>query len=351
MVDAVFTFENEDGSLVVNGTITENPDGSLTFTLEVDDSQPAGVPGSSIGDLRGFFLELDESLFDLGAFSVSGADVTDSQFGAESVSDLGNGANMQGVPLTPFDIGVEIGTEGASPDDIQSTTFTLSHSTQDLSVEDIFDLGLRINSVGPARGDRGGSEKLVTEPIFLGSIEGTKFYDQNDNDSIDGGDVALAGWEVKLYSADADDGSGAGGTAGNGVLEPGEIAAATPVQTTTTDGSGNYEFTGVMPGDYFVVETVPAGWTSNGQTQHAVTVEPGEVYGDEGDEPTDFLNISSIDISGTKYEDFNADGIVNGLDAGLPGWDVKVWFDDGDGVFEGRRRRHVGDNGDDRREW
>ena len=168
----------------------------------------------------------------------------------------------------------------------------------------------------------------------LGSIEGTKFYDQNDNDTIDGDDIPLAGWEVKLYSADADDGSG-GGIAGNGTLEAGEIAAATPVQTTTTDSSGDYEFTDVMPGDYFVVETVPSGWTSNGPIQHAVTVESGEVYGDEGDEPTDFLNISSIDISGTKYEDFNADGIVNGPDEGLPGWDIKVWLDDGDGVFEG----------------
>ena len=74
----------------------------------------------------------------------------------------------------------------------------------------------------------------------LGSWSGNVSKDTN-SDGI--GDVNLAGVIIKLYRD----------TNGDGRLD------GSPIATTTTNSSGNYNFTNLTPGDYVAVETQPAG--------------------------------------------------------------------------------------------
>src|SRR5438874_7936570 len=71
-------------------TITENESGSLSFALN--------VAGSYTGDLRGFFFDVaDERVIGTLAVTNTSAGFTQFQQGDDSVSDLGHGANMNGL--------------------------------------------------------------------------------------------------------------------------------------------------------------------------------------------------------------------------------------------------------------
>lgn len=142
--------------LSVSITIDDEADpGNLVITLAVDE-------GGNTGDLRGFFAHIaDESL--LGGLSVTGTGITQSEFDANNVINLGGGNNLNGggSPCR-CDLGLEIGTPGMGSDDYQSVTFTLSHASESLDVslfsEQYF--GVRATSVGQD-GSRGGSSKLI----------------------------------------------------------------------------------------------------------------------------------------------------------------------------------------------
>jgi hypothetical protein len=145
----------------------------LTVAVSIDDGADPDnlvitldVTGGDIGDLRGFFAHVsDESLLS-GLFVVSGLN---SSFDADSVARVGGGNNLNGGgTLCPCDLGIEIGSPGIGSNDIQSVTFTLSHTSQALDVslfaEQAF--GVRATSVGPLAGRRDGSSKLIgTFPV------------------------------------------------------------------------------------------------------------------------------------------------------------------------------------------
>ena len=149
MNELVFNISNFNGDEAeVQLTLVEE-NGDIRITAEVI---------NPLGDLRGIFFNLtNEDL--LTGLTVTGNDVTDSQFGpANTVSDLGQEANIN---PGSFDAGIEIGTPGIGDDDIASTTFTIAHATADLTL-DLFDdqsFGVRLTSVGTD--DRSGSSKLV----------------------------------------------------------------------------------------------------------------------------------------------------------------------------------------------
>ncbi|MCP5364452.1 MAG: hypothetical protein H6905_04355 [Hyphomicrobiales bacterium] len=143
-----------EGEPSVTVTVTEM-DGQLEFALTVNEADGA------IGDLRGLFFHVaDPSVLE--GLSVTGDDVTDSAFSADRVSNLGNGCTMKGE-ADPFDAGIEIGSQGMSADDIQSTSFTLAHDSLDLSLDMIMgqEFGIRMTSVGTEDDGREGSLKLV----------------------------------------------------------------------------------------------------------------------------------------------------------------------------------------------
>jgi hypothetical protein len=85
----------------------------------------------------------------------------------------------------------------------------------------------------------GGSLQINPSGVIRGTISGFKWNDQNGSASPDGSEPRLSGWTIRLCA---------------------DSGCSTVLQTTTTDGSGNYSFN-VMPGTYFVREVLQSGWT------------------------------------------------------------------------------------------
>lgn len=147
-----------DGAVDTRITV-EEVDGDLVFTVEVLETD------GNIADLQGLFFDFnDESL--LGNLSVTGPDVSNSSFDANSVDNLGKGLNMKGHHTNKgnaFDAGIAFGTPGIGKDDIQTTTFTLSSDGEDLTLSDIEGarFGVRYTSVGEEDGPREDSLKIV----------------------------------------------------------------------------------------------------------------------------------------------------------------------------------------------
>lgn len=111
---ATMTFQVNDASTAggypaVWVTITENTDGILAFNI----TQQGGI----VGDLRGLFFDIaDESLLKT---LVVGANSGDIRIGDDSIKDLGDGANMNG--LLGSDKGYDVGIESALPTSARMT--------------------------------------------------------------------------------------------------------------------------------------------------------------------------------------------------------------------------------------
>ncbi len=144
-------------------TITENADGTLSFNV----SQAAG---GIIGDLRGLFFDVnavaDGALASSLSISAASA-VSTLTTGNDSITNLGNGSNMNGLTSSNgdggFDGGINIGSAGIGSDDIRSFSFTMGSSTRGLTLDDFanVDFGVRLTSVGTLGGTRSDSSKLL----------------------------------------------------------------------------------------------------------------------------------------------------------------------------------------------
>lgn len=200
---ATMTFQINDSSTggtnpAVWVTVTENSDGTLTF----DVTQAGGV----VGDLRGLFFDVaDESI--LSSLKVI-ATSTDIRMGDDSIKDLGDGANMNGLLGSDkgYDVGIEVGSAGIGKgDDIRSYSFTLDSSARNLSLADVanVDFAARLTSVGVIGGTRADSSKILE--ITSQAID-AKFdlvaVDENTtatgnvltNDTTSGGSSSVMGW-------------------------------------------------------------------------------------------------------------------------------------------------------------
>lgn len=159
-----FTIEDFTGSDTrVKFTLDDQIAGSGKVQFKVD---YIATGNNTIADIRGIFFNIaNDSL--LKGLTVSGTDITTSQFGpagsVQSVGGSSNNLNGGGGQKNLFDAGVEIGKEGIGngKGDIQSTIFTLSHSSQALTLQQFSqqDFGVRLMSVGSGN-SRNGSSKL-----------------------------------------------------------------------------------------------------------------------------------------------------------------------------------------------
>lgn len=114
----------------------------------------------------------------------------------------------------------------------------------------------------------------------LGSISGHKWVDADGLASTADDRTPVLGWTVILKDA-------------NGV----EITRA------TTDTSGYYEFTGLLPANYIVTEGLATGWIVLLGDSKDVTLDAGE-----NEENVDFVNVEYGSIKVLKNVDGNGDG-------------------------------------------
>lgn len=176
-------------------------------------------------------------------------------------------------------------------------------------------VGIVLNAAGT--GEVSGSPNNNFAEVVPSSISGTVFLDQNNNGIQNGADTGISGVTLELLNN-----------------------AGTTVAATTTDASGHYSFTGLLPGNYAVREPTQPVNTSNGITT-AGAVGNGGTPGDAtavGTVPSviggttkivlppnttstgnNFAEIANgRSISGKVFLDFNNNGTFNGSDYGLP---------------------------------
>lgn len=153
-------FTGDDSEVEI--TLSETAGGGIEMFVAVS---------SGVADIRGIFFDVADPML-LGSLSITGAHVTDVQFG--DVMNLGGGSNLHGGGSPcPCDVGVEIGLPGlrGGNDDFLTTTILISHidAMQDLDLSLLIGqaIGVRLTSVGDEK-SREGSSKLggvvVPEP-------------------------------------------------------------------------------------------------------------------------------------------------------------------------------------------
>jgi hypothetical protein len=134
-------------------------------------------------------------------------------------------------------------------------------------------------------------------------ISGLKFNDFNRDSAKGAGEATIPGWLIRLK---------------RGGLQ---------VDSQYTDAGGNYLFDSLPAGSYEVSEESRPGWSRTVPAAPGVyplTVAsssytaPGRDFGNFHISPTG----GSGDISGTKFEDRNANGVRDSADAGLAGWKI-----------------------------
>jgi hypothetical protein len=143
------------------------------------------------------------------------------------------------------------------------------------------------------------------------SKSGMKFEDLNANGIKDTGEPGLEGWTIYVdYDND-------------GVLDADEPYGV-------TDTNGLYQISGINAGTWRVKEVQQAGWTQSypASGYHEETFVGGMNYPDN-----DFGNWRPATKSGMKFEDLNANGVMNPGEPGLAGWTIYVDYDN-DGVLD-----------------
>ena len=150
-----------------------------------------------------------------------------------------------------------------------------------------------------------------------GTVSGTKFEDLDaDGAARESGEPALADWTIRAYAAD-------------GSLADSDATAA----------DGSYELT-LDPGSYTICEVAQTNWTQSfpsgedcadleiaglGDAGHAVTVTSSSAT-----TAKDFGNWTTGTVSGTKFEDLDADGAARETgEPALADWTIRAYAADG----------------------
>jgi SdrD B-like domain/Prealbumin-like fold domain len=148
----------------------------------------------------------------------------------------------------------------------------------------------------------------------LGSISGTKFAEVTECDCDRFGNTtqttvteALAGVTINLY---VDNGTTPG------VFDAGDQFVTSAV----TNGSGDYIFDNLLPGDYIVQEVVAAGYVAVTPITVAVDLTSGENVADQN-----FINkLVKASVGNYFFIDSNSNGLQDAGDLGVNGVTVKL---------------------------
>ena len=135
-----------------------------------------------------------------------------------------------------------------------------------------------------------------------GSIAGTKFNDLNGDGTRQSTEPGLGGWNITLTN---DTGF---------------------VQQLTTAPDGSYNLTNLTDGNYTVGEVIQPGWiqtapavSTTGSATYKVQISGGNAITGE-----DFGNFKLGSVSGMKFQDLNANGVIDPNEVGLTGWNITI---------------------------
>jgi Ca2+-binding RTX toxin-like protein len=300
-------FVYQIGAPAVKFLVEQLADGTLRLTASVFDND--GDTDADTADLRGIFFHvagIDDNSADerwLNDLSVAGTGSSASLIegrmfdadGVEAVSGTGNSDNMNGRPLTPYDVGIGIGTSGTGRDDVKTITVVLDHATDNLTLEHLAQqgFGARLTSVGTDGADRNDSLKLwglaptaptvAPPPAPTGSLSGRVWLDL-DKDGIqddDGRETGLPGIEVKLIDSTGKVVSSAM-THDKGEYRFGELPFGTYDVQFGKGADGAYRFTGQNAGsddtrdsDADASSGRTGSYTIDETTRHVTAVDVG----------------------------------------------------------------------------
>ena len=164
----------------------------------------------------------------------------------------------------------------------------------------------------PPGGSSTGNDYLDT--IDTGIISGQVRLDSDADGDVSDADTGIAGVTIELLDDQAN-----------------------VVDTAVTDGSGNYSFTNVQPGDYTIREVDPANHTSTADVDGAndnsiaITLAPGA--SSTGNDYLDSNPDNNSGVTGVVWLDTDKDGVKDPDESGLPGWQIQV-IDNGGSVVE-----------------
>ena len=177
-----------------------------------------------------------------------------------------------GFSLTTANVGPDATDSDADPITGKTGNYTLAAGDQELTV------------------DAG----IVPVVVPTGSIGDFVWKDNNNNGQFDTNEPPVPGVQVQLF------------TVSGGITSPSAL------QTTVTDGNGQYTFANLPSGDYRVKFTVPASLTGACQLTNKLLSGTDKTRDSDADPTTGFSPIVTINASGT--------GIVKDnptIDAGL----------------------------------
>lgn len=144
--------------------------------------------------------------------------------------------------------------------------------------------------------------------LEFGQINGCKYKDLNNNGLIDTDEPKLSSWPILLYDP--------------------VVSTENPIQNTTTNSDGCYEFTDLtFNKQYLVTEDSVPGWEQtypNNNQGYQIDIQSTIPYINK-----DFANyqipINTFStISGCKYNDLNNNGTIDSEEPTLVGWTIKL---------------------------
>lgn len=233
-------------------------DGSFFITYDGDDTNAANLLGTQLGT--------GTNNFDLttgGTTNTIRLSVGTEQVNATiQVRVSGVGGTSTTVPITltatgsgplvNLDIPLSAFTGTADLTQIGAIQFEINQDAgQDSQIDSIQLIGPTVFS---------GNNLANITPMTIGDLV---FLDRNNDGTFNGTDSGINNVTVRLYTD----------TNNNGVLDTAEVTAQTTPTSTTTNASGNYTFTGLLPGSYIVL--IPASEFVTGQELANHITSPG----------------------------------------------------------------------------